>query len=252
MSTKKHIHISEDFELVRPFIEELLDNGVPDDARLVYKSRRNRNFCVERYGLKLNIKAFRIPPFPNSHIYGNIRKGKAERSYDNARALIENGFDTPTPIAFAYRMDGCRMMESYYVCMHLDDAFDMRDWDKNPRAGQALPGMAQLLADLHAKGIWHKDFSPGNILVNTDAKGVLHYNIIDLNRMRFNVHDPKRQLTNLKAVYIDSPEQTARFGALYAQAVGKPAEWGEREALRQLDKYWKNKKIHRFFKKLLK
>lgn len=247
-----HITLAPGYEHLRGFVKSLIQRGVPKEAHLVYRSRRNGNFQTDACGEHLNIKAFKIPSFPNDRIYGTLRKCKAERSYLNAQALEAAGFHTPHPIAYCYRRRGGRMLESYYICSHLDNTFDMRLWADNPQASAAMPGMARLLADLHRAGIWHKDFSPGNILVRKGADGTLEYNLIDLNRMETGVHDKSKQLTNLGTVYIENEEETGRFGELYAQALGKSAEWGRRQALHQLHAYQRRKKLKKGIKHFIR
>lgn len=255
---KATIHIAPGYEALRPFLEQLAHHGVPDDAQLVYRSTRNGNYTVARNGIQLNIKDFKLPSFPNDWVYTTLRPSKARRSYEHALLLTANGFKTPEPIAFVECKEGGRLRHSYYVSRQLDFVCDMRLWADNPRAMAAVPDVAALLARLHRAGIWHKDFSPGNILIadrlGADGKpdGGNEYYLIDLNRMEFGVRDTAKMLGNLGAVYIENADETARFGGLYALAMGRDRAWGEAEGRRQLQLYLdrkaKNKKLKSLFR----
>jgi tRNA A-37 threonylcarbamoyl transferase component Bud32 len=243
------IHINTAFSSLAPFINELAANGVPSDATLIYKAR-NQVFTVERGGYKLNIKAFRVPRFPNSIIYGNIRKSKARRSMENAQTLVSLGIGTPTPVAYIERRSALKMHESYYVSVQLD-ADNLRDWTDKPDCEHLLSSLAAEMVHLHKLGVYHKDFSPGNVLY-TSQNGTYKFYLIDLNRMKFGVFSPSTLMRNFRSIYIESETETVRLARLYAEAANLNPNTVESIARAQFAAYHKQKNFNRKIKNLFK
>lgn len=243
------IHLNPAFDVLQPVIDDLAVNGVPADATLIYEGR-NSVYTLQRDGYLLNIKAFKVPRFPNCYVYGNLRKGKARRSLLNAQRLLNLGFDTPAPVAFIELRHGLRMGQSYYVSLQIQ-AENVRYWTQKPDHDAMLPALADEMVRLHRAGVLHKDFSPGNVLY-TVAEGKYHFYLIDLNRMQFDVHSHCRLMRNFSAIHIESADQTARLARLYAAAANLDADTTEREARAQLDKYLKKKKTLRKLKNIFK
>lgn len=243
------IHINPQFSTLQPFINQLADNGVPDDATLIYKGR-NCVYTVPRGGYVLNIKAFKVPRFPNSYVYGNIRKSKAQRSMLNAQRLLDMGFDTPAPVAYIEVRRGLRMCQTYYVSLQIE-AENVRDWLTKPDHNMMLPALAAEMVRLHRAGVFHKDFSPGNVLYTVN-NGDYHFYLIDLNRMQFGVQSQRKLLRNFRAIYIESADETAHLARLYADAAGLNLDQTERIARANLNDYHKNKKFLRKIKSIFK
>lgn len=218
MSTKINIETAPGAESLRPWLERLAHEGVPSDATEVYHNRRNKDYRCTVAGQQLNIKAFGIPRFPNRYIYGTLRKSKARRSLENALRLCHDGFATPKPIAYVEVKTGCTLTRSYYISQHVDMVCDMRDWDRNPEADAAVADLAALIAHLHDKGVFHKDMSPGNVMVVHDSRGNRQLMLIDLNRMDFGHVDHRHRMLNFERIYPSNAAQTERLARLYARA----------------------------------
>lgn len=244
--------LSPQYQHLRAVVDDIATNGVPADAVEIYRAR-NRVYTLQREGITLNIKAFKVASFPNNYIYTTLRRSKARRSMENARQLMAEGFHTPDPVAWIEVRDGARLKQSYYISIQLDNAADMRCWQDNPAAMAALPAMAHLLAHLHHKGVWHKDFSPGNILWTLTPDHGYRFYLIDLNRMRFGVHNRKRQMSNFAAINIESEAETAHLARLYAEAYGDESDpyLIERAALQARRHYLRRKQRLHFLKRLL-
>lgn len=145
--------------------------------RVLYKGRNELRIVDE----DIVIKSFHQPRFPNSLIYGMLRKSKAQRSYEYAKQL---GDLTPAPLAYReYRQCGL-LRESYYACRlsNLPYTFRQVERDLNfPLRSQIIQGVGRFMAQLHVKGFYPLDFTGGNILLNEDGSRI---QLIDLNRMR--------------------------------------------------------------------
>lgn len=243
------IHIVPGYEHLRPYAEKIASEGLPAGVEDVYRSRRNRIVKWRCNDIELNIKAFRVPVFPNDYVYGHLRGSKAKRSLENATRLLELGFGTPEPIAYIEQRRKGRLRESYYISRHISTDGDMRLWLDNPEAQAALPELAALMVRMHAAGVWHKDFSPGNIMFRKHDDGTHDFFLVDLNRMKFGVKSKKRQMRNFGTIYIESMEETAHLARLYADAAGIDREQTELAARKELGKYYRRKKRHRATKR---
>lgn len=243
------IHINPDFSSLLPFLNELASSGVPSDATLIY-SARNKVYTLQRGGFLLNIKAFRSPSFPNCFIYGSLRQTKARRSFQNAMHLADLGFVSPTPVAYIENRSAARVGLCYYVSLQIK-ADDLRNWIDKPNAEPLLRALAAEMVRLHRAGVYHKDFSPGNVLY-TYNDGKYHFYLIDLNRMKFNVHSQRTLMRNFRSIYIESEAETLHLARLYADAAGLNSASVVNMARTQFAAYHRQKKFTRNIKKFFK
>lgn len=129
------------------------------------------------------IKSFGKPRFLKALMYGFFRKSKARRSYEYALLL---GNITPQPIAYREVKIFGLLRESYYVsrkseCSHIIK--QLINDTQFPNRENILRRLGRFTADLHNRGIYHNDYSAGNILFSESGM-----EIIDLNRLRFFRH----------------------------------------------------------------
>ena len=163
------------------------------------------------------------------------------------------GFDTPDPVAYIEIHRGARLTRSYYICRQIDGAEDLRLWHLRDAEAMSpvLDALAQYMVRLHRAGVYHKDFSPGNILYRKE-NGVYHFYLIDINRMIFGVHSRKRLMDNFSRIDIESPEATADLARRYAIAAGISPEDTGTKALQRLQGYLRGKRRRRKLKRLFK
>jgi tRNA A-37 threonylcarbamoyl transferase component Bud32 len=115
------------------------------------------------------------------------RRDKAVRSFEVAQRLQGMGVKTPLALAAIEVLRGSRVTSSYYCCVDQPHAATMReahrpDFGDRQRVIQAFGSYA---ADLHNRGIMHRDFTSGNILVIPTPAGPYEFSLVDLNRIRF-------------------------------------------------------------------
>ncbi len=212
MAFRTKIIINPDFESLRPFIEEVpFRNQMLGE--IIY-SGRNVVFRNTETGTPLCIKSFKIPPIYNRIAYTFLRKGKARRSYENALKLLELGIPTPTPVAYAEVYAGRLLQRSYYISLMVD-AKDVRSWQDRPDGEDIAENIAKLLYDMHCAHIWHRDFSPGNVIYDSDRR----FYVVDINRMQFEVSSKKKFLQNFLRIN-ESAEAIAHLVELYAKIAG--------------------------------
>ncbi|MBP6127217.1 lipopolysaccharide kinase InaA family protein [Flavobacterium sp.] len=158
------------------------------EGNLLVAGKRNTIKTFEHNQLVLNIKSFKIPILINGIIYRYFRKSKARRSFEHATILGQKNIGTPEPIGYYENKNFFRLLDSYYVCKHINvdyvfiDLFH-KEWDENSL--QILKEIAQFNFQLHEAGIEFKDNSPGNTLIKKNESGTYDFFLIDLNRMTF-------------------------------------------------------------------
>lgn len=224
-------------------------SGVPSAAISIYKGR-NEVFAFTTGTGEVNIKAFHSPRFPNSYIYTNLRQSKARRSFLNAGKLIELGFHTPAPIAYIEEKKGGALCRSYYISEQVPFR-TIRDWTAIPSYKQLLADLGEEIHRLMTKGVFHRDFSPGNVLYEPLPDGHFRFYYVDLNRMEFGVHSRAKLMRMFRAITLN-PEELSELAAAYARAAGLPVEATVKEALLQLENYLAEKRRLKRLKNLFR
>ncbi|MCK5294596.1 MAG: hypothetical protein KAJ49_08095 [Arcobacteraceae bacterium] len=156
------------------------DNIVIYDKRNIIKVIRYNN-------QKYVIKSFKIPHIINKIVYKFFRDSKAKRSYVNSVKLIELNINTPKPIGYIEFDTAVFFKESFYISEFFDFDFEIRAVfidDKFENRVEILEKFVEFTYDLHNKGVYHIDYSPGNILIKK-IDGEYQFYIIDVNRMKF-------------------------------------------------------------------
>ena len=240
----RHVNIvtNPSFTYIAGLAAEISRDGVPPQAEIIYDGR-NRLYRLAFEGREVCIKAFHRPAGVNSWVYGNLRHGKARRSYENAMELRRLGFHSPTPLAYIEIRYGRRFDLSYYIYEYISDSVYLRGWEKRPDARVLADALAGEMARMHAAGIFHKDFTPGNIFVKDDGKGKYEFSYIDINRMDFGVTDRRRMLHNFRGLTFDR-DMLRYLTRSYARQAGLNADATEREAMRRLDEFLHQKVLH--------
>lgn len=206
---KTKVVINNKLEFLSDYIHRI-PSGKADLGDIIY-SARNTIYRNSVEGVDLTIKCFKTPSFFNRIVYTYFRESKAKRSYENAVKLTSLSLGTPTPIAYIEIYKSCLIERSFYICSMLD-AKDIRWWDKIENNDILLDHLGDFIAYLHSKGVFHRDFSPGNILYDNDY----NFYLIDINRMSFDVSSENILMQNFKCLH-DSPEETARLAGKYAR-----------------------------------
>lgn len=143
------------------------------------------------------VKQFRTPGVLRGLWYGLFGTSKARRSYENALRL--EGL-TPAPIAYReVRICGC-LRESWYACRLSDCTHTFQELIEQPAFPQRdkiLRAIGRFTAQLRRLGVWHRDYSQGNILFNEDGSRI---EVIDLNRIRWRKNVPGQPFERLERI----------------------------------------------------
>jgi tRNA A-37 threonylcarbamoyl transferase component Bud32 len=173
------------------------------------------------------VKNFKGMYFLNRLALTLLRISKSELSYKHAEILKENGILTPPNVGWIDRYSRGLLMESFYVSAY-------RDWQsinqvlKNTFSGNLLAKdmlikrLASFAFKLHQLGIYHNDFSVGNILVVPPLE-TYTFALVDLNRMQFGEVQYFARLRNFSRLDLTEAELNLLLSE-YARLSGQSAE----------------------------
>lgn len=231
------------------FIEQLGREGIPHDSTIIYRGR-NTVYTTNIKGNKLNIKAFKKTNSFNAYIYTTLRKSKAHRSYLNALRLLDLGINTPQPIGYGEVIDKHKLTYSYYVSEQID-VQNIRNWEEKADCEPLLRAFAKEIIKFHQAGVWHKDFSGGNILYSGNEVTGYKFYYVDLNRMEFGVKSRRKLMTMFRDMN-HSAIETEKIARYYAQETGEDPDKIVQEALKAHNKCKHTRQRKKWLKSLFK
>lgn len=213
---------------------------------------RNELKIIELQGIKTVIKAFKIPNLINQFAYAYIRRSKAYKSFHNASKLQKLGINTPEPIAYIEFYKNTLLQESFFIARHYPYTLTManvRDDDLEDKEA-LLKAFSRFTYEIHQKGVWHVDYSGGNILINKTETGY-QFSLVDINRMQFRTINTYEGLENFNKMWFD--EASLR---IIAKTYAKLAHLDEQRAIDEIIAHDAKLKSHvlrrRKFKALFK
>lgn len=172
------------FESLRTFVESV-PQIFGEEGKTIYKGRNEiKVFQVD--GIQVNVKRYRVPIFVNRIVYSFFRKTKSSKAYYNALKVISMGFNTPEPIAYIEETSCGLLSLSYFISIQSPYSKEIRSFYWGPLEGNKnmFAAFAHYTAALHDKGIYHLDYSPGNVLIG-EENGCFVFSLVDINRMKF-------------------------------------------------------------------
>jgi hypothetical protein len=167
---------------------------------------RNVIKADEFSNVKLVIKSFGRVYLTNQIRYSFFYPSKAERAYRNGLRLLEEGFLTPEPIAFIERFKGGLLTQSYFISLH-SDFKPLASIISSDPSDVLITDLVRFAHRLHQRGIYHMDFSNGNILCKKE-NGHFQFALVDNNRMRFKKFDYKKGLGTFKRLGLTNAQLT--------------------------------------------
>ncbi len=176
-----------------------IQNDFSKQTNRVLFEQRNTIKLIDYNKKKYVVKSFKIPHLLNQVVYRFFRASKAQRSYENSVKLKELGVNTPDPIGYIEFPSLFLFKESYYISEFFDYDFEIRAVlaDSIFQDREAiLKAFVAFSYDLHNKGVYHIDYSPGNVLIKKSKDGYV-FSIIDVNRMKFIAYDDEMRFKNL-------------------------------------------------------
>lgn len=163
-----------------------------------------------------------------------LKPSKARRSWNGACELQRRGLGTAAPVAWFEQRSGRDLTRNWYVCEHVDgqlsagSLFSAYARGEAQHAGitpdAAYPALAAFLLRLHASGVFFRDLSGGNILLQPQPGGTLAFKLIDTARIRLypqGVPLRSRMADLARACHKLHPAGREAFMACYLQALGR-------------------------------
>lgn len=239
----QYTYLASSFESIREIFS--------GDKHTIHKAR-NELKVIELGGVKTVVKSFKIPHLLNRIVYTHFRKGKAYKSYHNALRLEELGISTPSPIALIEFYESGLLGESFFIAEFFDYDFTIRTPLLEPLEDREaiFIAFAAYTYGLHQKGVWHLDYSPGNILIKRTESGY-QFSIVDINRMEFRNISPLEGCENFNKLWA-SDEELDIMGREYARLSGFNVAVTIAEMKRHNDANKRMKNFKKRLKNLLK
>jgi hypothetical protein len=234
------------YQSLKPSFEAIRKIFAQDDHS-IHKAR-NELKIIELDGIKTVVKAFKVPHLFNRIVYTFFRKGKAYKSYHNALRLEGLGISTPKPIALIEFYETGLLGESFFIAEYFEYDFTIRTPLLEPLEDREaiFKAFAAYTYGLHQKGVWHLDYSPGNILIKRTSSGY-QFSIVDINRMKFRSISALEGCENFNKLWA-SDEELEIMGREYARLSG----FNVAVTIAQMKKHNDANKSIKNFKKRLK
>lgn len=231
------INLNPKYEPLRCFIEQI-PFTFAHEGNTIYKLR-NEIKVIPIEGINLNVKQYRIPSFINRIAYTFFRSPKCIRAYDYALCLLGKGFETPEPIAFILTKKRGLINISYFISEQSTYTRRFYEFGEGGIAGREdiITAFALYTARLHEAEVYHRDFSPGNILFEKKEASV-HFSLVDINRMSFGTVSVEKGCRNFARLW-GQDDFFRLLAKTYAEARQADVEECTRLILHYRLRFWK-------------
>lgn len=239
---KKELIIHPDFDHLRPFLTALPET-FSSQGEVIYDGR-NEIRVMEQDGIRINVKRYKVPLWINRVAYTFLRRPKAVRAYEYALKLRQMGVNTPQPIAYMLLWKNGLLEFSYFISIQVEYSRNFYEFGTPPLSPRepVVEEFARYTADLHQRGVYHKDYSPGNILFDV-IDGKPEFCIVDINRMQFGPISPRKGCYNFARLW--GKEDFFRIIAeYYADARKLDREQCLEWVLKAWRRFWRNRVVH--------
>ena len=211
------IIINPEYEYLRDWIEKL-PSSFESNGEILYKGRNILKVFSLDNGMDINVKRYRKPHFFNRIVYSFFRKSKAARAYYYTLKIAEKGFDTAEAVAYIEIKQNSLLLDSFFISRQCHNVKEIRECHSGPLSGNEdlIEAFTRYSASLHDAGIYHLDFSPGNILYRNN-NGKYSFILIDVNRMKFKPVSFNAGCRNFARLFSDD-EIYGYIGNVYAES----------------------------------
>jgi len=199
------------------FIERIPEGRYSRD--MVFRNNRNTIEKITVENTPLVIKKYKRPTLFNCAVYTFLRKTKAQRSFEYAFRLKDNGVSTAEPVAYIEIKEKGVFHTGYFISEYLDDEllntienYDIQTKDK------LIEDFSHFTVSLHEKGILHMDYNSSNILFRREGDD-FRFSLIDINRIHFGYLTRRKCLKGLKTMGFELPT-LVRIAERYAELRG--------------------------------
>lgn len=199
----------------------------------------------------LYLKHYKTPNL-RSRLKNLLRGSDARQEFRRAEQIRQRGIATITPLAFGERRVAGIVSDSFLATreiaeavsldIYLHNVFTKLDRSAQGRARRELARqLAELTATMHAQGITHNDFHPGNVLVETVGAQPKKLHLIDLQAARISRplawRRARSSLVVLNLSFFQRASRTDRLRFLRAYLAHRPELAGDlRSASREIER----------------
>ena len=131
--------------------------------------------------------------YPHKALFDRLKPSKAKRSWNGAMELLRRGVDTAQPIAYFEKSGDKTLKQNFYICecvkadCSIGELFSAFSRGETSHAGLApeevYSQFARFSHHMHKSGIYFRDYSGGNILINILPDNKLKFSLIDTARI---------------------------------------------------------------------
>lgn len=206
-------------EKYKNFNNDLLNiQEIFNDSKQSIHKARNELKIIELQGIKCVVKSFKVPHLLNRIAYTFFRDGKAKKSFLNATKLIDWEVNTPEPIGIIEFYKSALLSESYFISIYEPYDFTIREvfHHKVEHITNILKEFTAFTYAIHQKGVWHVDYSLGNILI-TKENDAYKFSLVDINRMQFKDISVKKGLKNFNKFWAKDKNDLIIIAKEYAR-----------------------------------
>lgn len=239
---KRTILMAQGYEKERRMVEQIVDT-FDQGGEIVHEGRNTIKHFKTTAG-DWNVKRYHKPIFLNRIVYSFFRKPKGLRAFTYPVPVISAGFETPRPVAYIEERQNGLIGYSYFISEQCNYGRRMYEFGDSSVADnkEIFEAFARYTASLHEAGIYHRDYSPGNILFDC-VDGQWHFSIVDINRMEFGEVSVKKGCENFARLW--AQPETFRFWArIYAEARKANPDECEKWVMDARNKFWKKRVKH--------
>lgn len=144
-----------------------------------------------------------VKMYPHKALLDRFKPSKAKRSWNGAMELLRRGVDTAQPVAYFEKVGDSSLKQNFYICERVKADCSIGElFAAFARGEQSYKGLtpvevytqfAHFSHHMHSRGIYFRDYSGGNILVNIQTDNKLNFSLIDTARLRsYNNQTPLR------------------------------------------------------------
>lgn len=162
-----------------------------------------------------------------------LKPSKARRSWNGAAELLRRGIATAQPVAWFELRSGEDITQNWYTCEHVTggtsvgSVFAQASASQDAGGARSLyPALADFIRNMHNKGVYFRDLSGGNILIEPAANDALPtFTLIDTGRLhtfRRGLSQPKRIADLARACHKLPEAEREVFMQHYLQESGPP------------------------------
>jgi Lipopolysaccharide kinase (Kdo/WaaP) family len=145
-----------------------------------------------------------VKMYPHKAFFDRFKPSKAKRSWNGAMELLRRGVGTAQPIAYFEKAGDKSLKQNFYICERvkadcsIGELFSAFARGESSHKGltpeEVYTQFARFSHHMHSRGIYFRDYSGGNILVNIQTDNSLKFSLIDTARIHSFNHAIKLKL----------------------------------------------------------